>query len=137
MIFILILFFSISLHAQQDYIIDEDGEYTESTDAFQAREVTIDTENHPGKNLYLENCDICHDGTVTKAPAKNWLELMLPSNILRAMNEGIMQFQSSHLSAEERILIAEYLYKQKSSYFPEEAKVNMCSDSKQSFNLKG
>ena len=112
LIFILILFFSISLHAQQDYIIDEDGEYTESTDAFQAREVTIDTENHPGKNLYLENCDICHDGTVTKAPAQNWLELMLPNNILRAMNEGIMQLQSSHLSAEERILIAEYLFKQ-------------------------
>ena len=28
--------------AEQDYIIDGDGEYTESTDAFQAKEVTID-----------------------------------------------------------------------------------------------
>ena len=40
-----------------DYIIDEDGEYTESTDAFQAKEVTIDIENHPGNNLYQENCN--------------------------------------------------------------------------------
>ena len=119
-----------------DYIIDEDGEYTESTDAFQAKEVTIDIENHPGNNLYQENCNICHNGTVTKAPAQNWLELMLPSNILRAMNDGIMQLQSSHLSEEEKILIAEYLYRQTRSQFPKEAKVNMCSDSKQDFNLK-
>ena len=121
---------------EQDYIIDEDGEFTKSIDAFQAREVTIDTENHPGKNLYLENCNICHNGTVTKAPAKNWLELMLPKTILRTMNEGIMQLQSSHLSTEERILIAEYLYKQKRSQFPIEKKVNMCPDSKHAFNLK-
>ena len=86
-----------------DYIIDEDGEYTESTDAFQAKEVTIDIENHPRNNHYQENCNICHNRTVTKAPAQNWLELMLPSNILRAMHDGIMQLQSCHLSEEEKI----------------------------------
>ena len=48
-------------NTEQDYIIDEDGEYTESTDAFQAKEVTIDIENHPGNILYQENCNICHN----------------------------------------------------------------------------
>ena len=112
LIFLLITFFSISIQAEQNYTIDENATFRESTDELvNAREVTIDTKTHPGIVLYRDNCAICHDGTVEKAPALNWIELLTPPALLRAMNQGIMSEQASHLSEEERILIVEYLMK--------------------------
>ena len=107
LIFLLITFFSISIHAEQNYTIDENATFRESTDELvNAREITINTETHPGIALYRDNCAICHDGTVKKAPALNWIELLTPPALLRAMNQGIMSEQASHLSEEERILNA-------------------------------
>lgn len=62
-----------------------------------------------GEQLFTENCASCHDGSVQKAPHKDMLNLMPPSYTLKAMNEGIMTSQSTHLSTDQKVAIAEYL----------------------------
>ena len=135
-IFFLIFFLSIPIQAEENYTIDENATFRESTDELvNAREVTIDTETHPGIVLYKDNCAICHDGTVEKAPALNWIELLTSQALLRTMNQGIMSEQASHLSEEERILIVEYLMKQKREYFPKEAELNYCKAENRTFDI--
>ena len=99
--FIFCLFFSSflvaeNLETKQDYIIDEDAKVRESADELIIREITIDPATHPGNALYQENCAICHNGTIEKAPAANWLEMLIPQALLRTINEGIMSEQASH-----------------------------------------
>ena len=103
----LILFFLtfLSLEAsenKQDYIVDENAKVREPTDELIIREITIDPETHPGNALYQENCAVCHDGSIQKAPASNWLEMLIPQALLRTINDGIMAEQSAHLSKEEK-----------------------------------
>ena len=138
--FIFCLFFSSlliaeNLETKQDYIIDEDAKVRELADELIIREITIDPASHPGNQLYQENCAICHDGTIEKAPAANWLEMLIPQALLRTINEGIMSEQASHLSEEEKIQIVEYIVRQDRKDFPEEAELNYCSQSKMNFNL--
>ena len=84
--------------------------FTEDTDDFRATAGEFGPrDDMPGADLYTTHCSHCHDGTVPKAPHIVWLELMTPKTILAAMNEGIMQQQSSHLTDEERRHITEYL----------------------------
>ena len=84
--------------------------FTEDTDDFRATAGEFGPrDDMPGAALYTTHCSHCHDGTVPKAPHIVWLELMTPKTILAAMNEGIMQQQSSHLTDEERRHITEYL----------------------------
>ncbi len=81
-----------------------------STDELTARTgPTIDPSTHPGRALFRANCVTCHDGTVPRAPAVVWLEMMAPDAVLAAMATGIMRQQAAHLSADEQRLIAEYL----------------------------
>ncbi len=88
----------------------EGGGQLGSTDDLVARIGTpIDVENHPGLALFNENCASCHNGTVPKAPAIVWLEMLEPDIVLSAMSEGIMKQQAAHLSSEEQLHIAEYL----------------------------
>ena len=70
---------------------------------------TIDVANHPGLELFQENCLFCHAGSVPKAPAVVWLEMLAPDAILKSMNGGIMSQQAAHLTEEQRRHIAEYL----------------------------
>ena len=79
---------------------------------------------------------VCHNGTVEKAPATNWLEALIPQALFRTMNQGIMMEQSSHLTEEEKIQIVEFLMKQNRSDFPEEAELNYCSADKVTFDLR-
>ena len=114
---------------------DKEARFTESTEELIVRAITIDPETHPGNSLYQENCAVCHNGTVEKAPATNWLEALIPQALFRTMNQGIMMEQSSHLTEEEKILIVEFLMKQNRSDFPEEAELNYCSANKVAFDL--
>ena len=82
----------------------------QSTDELVSRTgPTIDVENHPGRELFQQNCLFCHAGSVPKAPAVVWLEMLAPDAILKAMNGGIMSQQAAHLSEDQRRHIAEYL----------------------------
>ena len=77
--FIFLTFLSLEASEnKQDYVIDENAKVRESTDELIIREITIDPETHPGNALYQENCAICHDGSIEKAPAANWLEMLIP-----------------------------------------------------------
>ncbi|MBJ7418369.1 MAG: PQQ-binding-like beta-propeller repeat protein, partial [Niveispirillum sp.] len=90
------------------------GETVKSVDQFQAgRDAFADPEKMPGALLYQENCAGCHQGGVYKAPHRTWLEMMTPSMLFSAMNDGMMQAQAAHLSREQRQQIAEYLSRQK------------------------
>jgi polyvinyl alcohol dehydrogenase (cytochrome) len=86
------------------------GELVQSTDEFQSRAgKPIDVEHHPGKALFEENCAMCHNGGVPKAPNQVWLEMMSPDAVLAAMNGGVMSRQASALTPQQRTQIAEYL----------------------------
>lgn len=115
---------------------NKEARFTESTEELIVRTVTIDPETHPGNALYQQNCGSCHNGSVEKAPATNWLEALIPQALFRTMNQGIMMEQSSHLTEEEKILIVEFLMKQHRSDFPEEAELNYCNVDKVKFDLK-
>ena len=115
---------------------NKEARFTESTEELIVRTVTIDPETHPGNALYQQNCGNCHNGSVEKAPATNWLEALIPQALFRTMNQGIMMEQSSHLTEEEKILIVEFLMKQHRSDFPEEAELNYCNVDKVKFDLK-
>lgn len=83
---------------------------TQSADEFVSRIGSgIDPETHPGKALFEDNCAMCHMGTVPKAPARVWLEMMAPDMLLSAMQGGIMAEQASGLSKAEQQQITEYL----------------------------
>ena len=138
-LFIFLLFFSNIEAAPNSNSISKDekeARFTESTEELIVRAITIDPETHPGNSLYQENCAGCHNGTVEKAPATNWLEALIPQALFRTMNQGIMLEQSSHLTEEEKILIVEFLMKQNRSDFPKEAELNYCSADKVTFDLR-
>ncbi|MFT7305825.1 MAG: polyvinyl alcohol dehydrogenase (cytochrome) [Candidatus Azotimanducaceae bacterium] len=81
-----------------------------STDGLMSRAGgAIDIANHPGKQLFEKNCLICHDGRVKRAPAAVWLEMMSPDALINVMKDGIMSAQSSHLSSNEQLQVAEYI----------------------------
>ena len=72
----------------------------------------FDRANHPGNALYKDNCEICHDGVVPKAPQFSWLEMMSPAVIHHSISEGVMKVQAEKLSDLERLQITEYLTRQ-------------------------
>ena len=66
-------------------------------------------EAHPGEAPYQQTCAACHDQAVYKAPSRTFLAMLGPTNVLAAMEEGLMQEQSASLSEEERRAVAEYV----------------------------
>lgn len=97
-----------------DQSVSPDAEVTEarpaSTDALVSRAGQgIDVNTHPGKALFTDNCLICHNGRVQKAPAAIWLEMMSPQALIDVMKDGIMSSQASNLTPEEQLQIAEYV----------------------------
>ena len=86
------------------------GETLSSTDAFATGANLIrNREALPGASLYAANCAACHDGGLPKAPHRQWLELLAPASIVRALTSGVMATQGSGLTAREKLQIAEYL----------------------------
>lgn len=63
----------------------------------------------PGVTLYENNCAGCHDDRFPKAPHTDFLKMMAGDAILRAMNQGVMQEQSSALNERQKFSIAEFL----------------------------
>ena len=90
----------------------EQPETLGSTDEMQTGAADFDRAAHPGNRLYQEHCSDCHDGTVPKAPAFNWIEMLPASAILKSLEEGLMRSQAAGLTSAERMAIAEYLARQ-------------------------
>jgi polyvinyl alcohol dehydrogenase (cytochrome) len=62
-----------------------------------------------GEQLYKDHCEVCHGGSVAKAPALTLLNLMSASSVYRALDQGIMQQQAKVLTDSEKVAVAEYL----------------------------
>ena len=63
----------------------------------------------PGRPIYEAVCASCHEGAVPRAPHRDMLGLMTPEVILQSLETGIMREEAATLSAEERILVTEYI----------------------------
>ncbi|MEX0965487.1 MAG: PQQ-binding-like beta-propeller repeat protein [Pseudohongiellaceae bacterium] len=62
-----------------------------------------------GEALFDANCATCHDNPTDRAPSRLALNDYNPNAIFRALDAGIMQSQAANLSADQKIIIAEYL----------------------------
>lgn len=63
----------------------------------------------PGRPIYEAVCASCHEGAMPRAPHRDMLGLMTPEVILQSLETGIMREEAAGLSAEERILVTEYI----------------------------
>ena len=73
------------------------------------RDTQTARESLPGKAHYEQACQVCHNGSVTRAPHKDMLGLMTAEAILKALTHGVMQAEASQLSDLQRKELAEYL----------------------------
>ena len=88
-----------------------------------------------GERAYLEHCAECHEGGVSKAPHKMFLEMMAPDAIHAAMTGGIMSAQASQLSADEKVAVAEYLAKVSLADYRAPSLPPACSDEEAVFDF--
>lgn len=84
--------------------------------------------------LFEQHCLSCHGGEVSKAPQLSLLQIMSASSVLRAMDSGVMQAQSSKLSQSQKEGIAEYLTGQKLSDASQLALPPLCSAKEMAFD---
>lgn len=66
-------------------------------------------EQHPGADIYAQQCANCHESGMARAPARNILELMSPNSMLATLTEGVMQQQTANLSEQQKKDVVEYL----------------------------
>lgn len=62
-----------------------------------------------GEALYDQYCAACHNNPTDRAPSRDALGDYSANAIFHALNAGIMQTQAANLTADQRILLAEYL----------------------------
>lgn len=65
--------------------------------------------DHPGYQLYQDNCADCHEGGGVEAPSREAIALQGSEAIVRSLAFGVMKQQAAHLTPMERRDIAEYL----------------------------
>ncbi|WP_321390337.1 PQQ-binding-like beta-propeller repeat protein [Emcibacter sp.] len=82
-----------------------------SVDDLQAKTEGLDVSG--GARLFAENCVACHDGTVAKAPHSTFLKMMSQKRISFALTEGMMKAQASHLTADDKVRLVEFLTNKK------------------------
>ena len=62
-----------------------------------------------GAALYKENCAMCHDGGMDRAPTREALRALSADRVLAAMESGPMISMASRRTAQERRAIAEFI----------------------------
>lgn len=88
--------------------------------------IQADDGDHPGRQLYVDNCASCHDGSGVEAPTREAISLQGSEAIVRSLAFGIMQVQAEHLTPMERRHIAEYLGDPTAGSAVENAQANRC-----------
>jgi len=83
----------------------EQAELQAETEVSDAAVVEVDA----GEALYQQNCAACHDQAVYKAPSRTFLAMLGPTNVLEAMESGLMQDQAAGLDGDQKQLVAEYV----------------------------
>lgn len=66
-------------------------------------------EDHPGYDIFVENCASCHMGGVARAPHLTALNMMPYDSLLLGLQTGLMRTQAEVLSDDEKKHVAEYL----------------------------
>ena len=61
------------------------------------------------EKIYQEECATCHEGGVTKAPHRMFLEMMPTDAIYSSLTEGIMASQAKNLDVESKKRLAEII----------------------------
>lgn len=92
-------------------------------------------EHEAGAKAYQQYCAQCHEGGVSKAPHKMFLEMMSAQSILNSMENGIMQAQSAALSKTDKQAVAEYLTKQSLAELAQQPSAPMCTGEAASFDF--
>lgn len=87
-----------------------------------------------GLQLYRDNCALCHEGGVAKAPHVVTLQMARPEMILAAMTGGIMEQQASGLDDEQRVVLAEFLAQQSLGAKSTAKPVLMCEEGASEFD---
>ena len=64
-----------------------------------------------GEALYRAHCASCHEGQVARAPVRSAIRQMTRESILDALGNGAMRQQAATLSANDKVVLAEYLGK--------------------------
>ncbi|MCP5327730.1 MAG: PQQ-binding-like beta-propeller repeat protein [Steroidobacteraceae bacterium] len=62
-----------------------------------------------GAGIYQEHCAACHDGRVTRAPQRWFLEMMSADALRTALETGVMRQQGAALSPAQRDALVAYL----------------------------
>jgi polyvinyl alcohol dehydrogenase (cytochrome) len=88
-----------------------------------------------GGELFDTVCAICHENLATRAPSPAMLSLMSPNSIVRTLTTGLMQIQSQSLSAQDKILVAEYLTGHKVDQGPDRLEPPVCSKERAAFDF--
>jgi polyvinyl alcohol dehydrogenase (cytochrome) len=83
---------------------------------------------HAGQAVYEENCASCHAERMARTPHAALLRQMTADNIYRALTEGMMQEQSSHLSTKDKEAVSEYLSGMKIGETTEGAGIPQCKE---------
>ena len=63
------------------------------------------------EKIYQEECATCHEGGVSKAPHRMFLEMMPTDVIYSSLTEGVMVSQAKNLGVESKKILAEHLSK--------------------------
>ncbi len=79
------------------------------TAAVQAAAEPPASSQHTALENYQQHCAQCHEGGVPRAPHSVVFQMMSPQEILKSMDEGVMQGQATALSKSERRQLAEHL----------------------------
>ncbi len=109
----------------------------QSPDAFQiGMEELGPRELMPGAPLYETHCASCHAGTVTRAPAFAWLEMMTPQAVLATMTEGVMRQQANHLSVHQKRAVAEFITRTSLDSQVADAPAPTCTGEAAEFDLR-
>lgn len=104
-------------------------------EVFSREGAPFDPDRHPGKALFAANCSSCHLGQVPRAPHREFLEMMQPDAIVKALTEGVMQQQAAALSAEQKLQVAEYLSRAERAHWKTPAAPVMCQGEAAKFDL--
>lgn len=66
-------------------------------------------EDHPGYEIFVDNCASCHMGGIERAPHLTALNMMPYDSLLLALQTGLMRTQAEALSDDAKKQVAEYL----------------------------
>ena len=88
-----------------------------------------------GGKVYRENCAVCHDKAVGRAPQQIILSYMTPAAIHAALTSGVMREQAANLTEEQKISVAEHLSKREFTAESKPVPLKMCEGNRAKFDL--